>query len=181
MNTIQDIDKQFCEYVAKIEDAAKELTFTPVVEFKLSDEIPKHIWNSIVYPGVYLIEMKNDARFSSFNDWVADFTTKWEQEEFKRKFVPNLKKKRISHHAELNEWIPIYLGKSKCVGKRIEEHLYLDLNRNTFALKLWRRPDFLNDYFRISTIRVDVKSYDQILPIIENSLRNKINPIIGRQ
>ena len=181
VRSIEEIDEMFCSCIAEISSAAMDLKFTQNFEFRLSNEIPKVQWDSIVYPGVYLIEMKNNGEFDSFKPWIENFTKQWEHEDFKRKFVPNIKKKRVSQHTLIQEWIPIYIGKSKSIGKRFFEHLYLDLNRNTFALKLYSRPYFHNNYFRLSTIKIDVKSYDQIVPIIENTLRNKINPIIGKQ
>ena len=35
--------------------------------------------------------------------------------------------------------------------------------------------------FKVSTIKVEVKNYDIIMPQLERILRNKINHILGRQ
>lgn len=181
METIESVDQNLSSYVDSVKSIASKLEFTENFQFVLSDSIPTSQWESIVYPGIYLIEIKNDFKFESFDLWIENFAALWEDEEFKYKFVPGLKKKRIKQHVSLNEWIPLYIGKSKNIGARFKEHLYLELKRNTFALKLHSRSQFHKDVFRLSTIKVQVRNYDQILPIIENTLRNMINPIIGKQ
>lgn len=182
IDELKNVDNILSNYVSEIANISKSLELEENFQFQLRDEIPTEKWDSIVYPGVYLIEMKNSGKFSSFPEWIQDFQPSWEHEDYKRKFVPNLKKKRIGKHpSELREWIPLYIGKSKNVGKRILEHLYLKLNRNTFALKLYERQYLHLEYFKVSTIKIDVKNYDQIMPIVEKTLRDRINPIIGRQ
>lgn len=67
------------------------------------------------------------------------------------------------------------------MGGRVKEHIFKELGKNTFALKLMERTNLKNETFRLSTIKLEVENYDWIVPVIENSLRNRINPIIGRQ
>ncbi len=180
-NPFQKIDNEICTFVKDIKDLAKELEFQQICEFYPGESLDKKYWDLLSYPGVYLIEIKNDGGFDHINLWMENFKTEWEKPEYIYKYVPNLKKKRIERHIELKEWIPIYIGKSKWVGSRIKEHLYLDLERHTFALKLSSRVNFKASRFRISIIPINVINYDSIVPIIEKTLRDKLNPIIGRQ
>lgn len=122
------------------------------------------------YSGIYFIELKNNKKFDTFNLWVDEFKKGWENEKYLRKFAPNLKKKRVIQHKELNDWSPIYIGKSKNIRSRVSEHIYLDLHRNTFALKLFARDNLREDNFRLSTLRIDVKNYDLIVPVIEKKI-----------
>jgi len=75
----------------------------------------------------------------------------------------------------------LYIGKSRNIGSRIHGHIYKELHKTTFALKLQARKNLKNEIFRLKTIRIDVKNYDAIVPRIEWQLRNKINPLIGKQ
>jgi len=62
-------------------------------------------------------------------------------------FVPNPKKQRIKVHldqGELKEWMPLYIGKSKHINRRLWEHVYLPLAKKTFALKLNERPTIIS-------------------------------------
>jgi hypothetical protein len=43
------------------------------------------------------------------------------------------------------------------------------------------RENLKNDSFRLSTLNVNVENYDAIVPKIEWQLRNRINPLIGKQ
>jgi hypothetical protein len=172
-----ELSKQFNLLYAKF----KKTEFKNICEFKLEnagDTIP---WNSLVYQGVYLIEIKNSGNFKSFELWVENFKREWVNEKYLKKFTPNLKKKRILSHSELHKWIPIYIGKSKNIGSRIHGHIYKELDKTTFALKLMARENLKNDSFRLSTININVENYDAIVPKIEWQLRERINPLIGKQ
>ena len=96
-------------------------------------------------------------------------------------FYTKLKKKRIVEHSELTEWIPIYIGKSKRIEGRIHEHIFKELHKTTFALKLNARENMENEKFRLKTIKCEIENYNMIVPAIEAQLRNRINPLIGKQ
>ena len=95
--------------------------------------------------------------------------------------MSNLRKVRINQHTELKELIPMYIGKSKQIGGRVRQHIYKELGKPTFALKLNARENMRNKTFRLNVIRVPPENYDWVMPVIEKTLRNRINPIIGRQ
>jgi len=81
----------------------------------------------------------------------------------------------------LHDWIPLYIGKSKRIEGRVHEHIFKELHKTTFALKLNARDNLKDETFRLSTIKYNAIHYNIIMPIIESQQRNKINPLIGRQ
>ena len=182
MNEINRIDEEITISAKKLKEEVKNLTFEEICEFNLNKEhIPEIPWGTLNYAGIYLIEIKNDGNSDSFRTWVENFKSKWEDEKYLRCFTPNLKKKRIVKHSELSEWIPIYIGKSKRIEGRIHEHIFKELHKTTFALKLNARENMENERFRLKTIKCEVENYNMIIPAIETQLRNRINPLIGKQ
>lgn len=180
-----EIDKQLIDSKQRIINIVDTLEFVEISIFKLDDtikDLPLQ-FDELQYSGVYLLEIKNNNEFKTFPNWVESFLQLWlgENNIYEKKFTPNLKKKRINAHEVLNDWIPLYIGKSKNIKKRVLEHIYKDLDKTTFALKLASRENLFENVFKLSAIKIDVKNYDIIVPIIESELRNKINPIIGRQ
>ena len=160
----------------------EKLEFQEIIQFILNDEAKQAIpWGDIEYSGIYLIEIKNCNKFSNFNDWVENFRTKWHDLKYLKNFTPNIKQKRVDAHKQLGEWIPIYIGKSKNIRERVNGHIFKDLYKTTFAMKLFARENLKDETFRLSTIRIEITNYDAIIPIVESQLRDKINPLIGRQ
>lgn len=92
-----------------------------------------------------------------------------------------MKKSRIHAHSQFNEWIPLYIGKSRNIGGRITEHVHQVKDRRTFSMKLKARTNLHGNVLRVSWIPLDVVNYDMIAPAIESMLRDRINPILGRQ
>ena len=182
MTEIKKIDSIMTKQLDSLKELIVGLSFTEICTFKLNQNHIKEIpWGTLKYPGIYLIEIKNNGEFKSFDLWIKKFKTEWEDEKYLKRFTPNLKKKRIKKHSELTEWIPIYIGKSKQIEGRIHEHIFKELNKTTFALKLNARENLINETFRLSTIRCEVYNYNSIIPVIESELRNRINPLIGKQ
>ncbi len=181
MERIKEIDTELKNQFEALNEIIRSVRFTELVDFKLDEAAIQIPWNDIVYPGIYLIEIKNTGKYDSFNDWVENFQLEWEDEKYIKCFTPNLKKVRIRAHNELNDWMPLYIGKSKNIGSRIHEHIYKELDKTTFALKLMARSNLKNEIFRVQTLKVEVENYDAIVPRIEWQLRNRINPIIGKQ
>ena len=178
---IEQIDKEINKQLELLKDKVKLIELEEICEFKIDEASDKIPWNDLVYKGIYLLEIKNDKRFTDFSSWIKDFKDTWENIDYRKKFTPNTKKIRIKAHKELNEWIPLYIGKSRNVGSRIHGHIYKELHKTTFALKLMARKNLKNETFRLKSIEVDVHNYDSIVPKIEWQLRNRINPIIGKQ
>lgn len=176
MQRISQLDTALTSLFAGVSALAQELEFTVVCE--LTDEGTVAAQK---YPGLYRIDILVQERHSTLDDWATWFKNEWVKPEYERKHVPNPKKKRLAAHSALSEWMPLYLGKSKHVAGRVWEHLYLGLEQPTTALKLKARTNLLDQRFRLSTIKVEVENYDLIMPQLESALRDKYNPILGRQ
>ncbi len=177
------IDKEISLLYNSITEFSNSIKFEAFDEFILDVNITEDKFKQLNYSGIYLLEIKNNFVHIEFSEWINDFESIWLGKErcFDKCFTPNLKKKRINFHKELNEWIPLYIGKSKNIKSRLGEHFFKKLNQTTFSLKLLERKNLHNNIFRLSTIKIDVVNYNIIMPIIENEFRNKLNPILGRQ
>jgi hypothetical protein len=55
------------------------------------------------------------------------------------------------------------------------------LHKPTFAMKLLARENLKEHTFRLNKIRLDIRNYDAIVPKLESQLRERINPLIGKQ
>lgn len=181
MDQLSQINTKLQELNAELICYANGLEFQEICEFKLESCGTTIPWNYIVFSGIYFIEIRNDSDIETFPAWIDYFRAEWEHEDYKRHFVSNLRKVRINQHNELKEWIPMYIGKSKQIGGRIHQHIYKELGKPTFALKLNARQNMRDKTFRLSVIKVPHENYDWVMPVIEKTLRNKFNPIIGRQ
>lgn len=182
MNSIEEIDDNLSESINILHTIANDLAFNTICEFKLNKHHIQDIpWETFHYPGLYLIEIKNQTKFKAFSQWVDDFEKKWANEKYVRSFTSNLKKKRIIKHTELEDWIPLYIGKSQRIEGRVHEHIFKELHKTTYALKLNARDNLFDEIFRLKTLRIEVKNYNMILPFLEKFFRDKINPIIGKQ
>jgi hypothetical protein len=174
------IDKKISDLQLELLEFAQTLKFEESFEFSVSN-LENIQWSKIECQGLYLIEIKNDLKCNRFNEWANDFCLKWMDPLYVRGWVPNPKKKRLSKHPELKDWIPLYIGKSKKINARFHEHIYLKLEQPTTGLKLNARKNIQNEIFRLSYINIPTKNYDMVMPIFENNLRDRINPILGRQ
>lgn len=181
MNQLERIDVKLKVLNSELISLANSIEIEQICEFNMENCGAAIPWNDIVFSGVYLIEIKNDSKFSDFASWLSNFREEWEDPKYKTHFVSNLRKVRIAKHSELKEWIPIYIGKSKQIASRVHQHIYKELGKPTFALKLNSRENMKKYTFRLSAINVASENYDWVMPVFEKTLRDKINPIIGRQ
>lgn len=174
------IDEKISAIQTELSQYAESLNFNELCEFSMNtvQNIPLEDLNC---QGLYLIEIKNDFRHHIFKDWAEDFCFRWTDPLYVKKWVSNPKKMRLSRHKELKNWIPIYIGKSKKIKDRILEHIYLKLDQPTTGLKLNVRENMREEIFRISYINIPTMNYDWVMPKLEKILRDRLNPIIGRQ
>jgi hypothetical protein len=178
---LHSIDKQLSRNVDCIYDIADKLTFTENFQFtigQLPDQLPI---GSLNFQGIYFFEIQNSLEPQHVVAFLQDFKSKWERPDYKPRFVPNTTIKRLSCHTSPMEWVPLYIGKSKNISARVNEHLNMPLTRNTFGMKIFSRDNLTGHTFRVSTIALNVQNYDLIAPAIEKFLRDKFNPILGRQ
>lgn len=178
---LDSIEKQLLEINKNLKEYATNLEFVELCEFTIENCEKTIPWKTLDCSGLYLVEIKNNTNHNTFKEWITAFQILWEDSKYKYKFVPNIKKMRIRTHSELTDYIPMYIGKSKKIKGRVYDHIFKDINKNTFALKLKARENIKNETFRLSFLKIDTNNYDWIVPVIERTLRNKINPIIGKQ
>ena len=176
MNRIIELDAKLTPLFAELENISNSLIMLPICN--LSDE--KTI-SEQVYPGIYRIDVSTAGASVTVEEWIRTLRAEWEHNDFKEKFTPNFKEKRIVQHKTLPEWMPLYLGKSKRVGARVLEHINLPLNKTTFALKLKARPSMSTRSFQLHALRLSVSNYNLIVPALEAALRNRFHPLIGKQ
>jgi hypothetical protein len=179
MQRLLELDKTLSPLFTVIVKVAAEIDIPFVCP--LEDETTIAAQN---FPGIYRIDIATSTTPGAsvtVSDWIEAFRVEWEHEDFKKKFTPNLKKKRIARHAVLPEWMPLYLGKSKNVSARVLEHINLALEKTTFALKLKARPSMQKHKLRLHALPVLVQNYDLVVPALESALRNRFNPLIGKQ
>lgn len=176
MQRIIELDHELSNLFLNFKKTVSELEMEYICE--LSNE-PKILLQS--YPGIYRIDVSTAGTLGDLATWIGEFRSEWEHQDFLKKFTPNFKLKRIAQHTKLNEWMPLYLGKSKNVGKRVHEHINLELEKTTFALKLKARPTMAARKLRLMTLHLPVQNYNLIAPALEAELREKFNPLIGKQ
>jgi len=182
MSQFEEINSKIKDLNTQLVDYATKLEFESKCEFTLENCNTSVPWDEIKGKGVYLIEIRNNKNFNDFKTWVENFRLEWENPLYKRRFVPNLKKIRIKNQdGKFDEWIPLYIGKSNNISGRVLEHIHKRLDQNTFALKLNAREHAKKETFRLSIIQIPTENYNMIMPVIESTLRKKINPILGRQ
>ncbi|WP_374401529.1 hypothetical protein [Flavobacterium sp.] len=173
----------------KIEDALKNLSkdiieytstlkFKEILEFELKKDTNLYEMLSEVnkVQGIYFFEIKKDKQFVSFDD----FKMKWDKDEIAK--TPRTVKGRIINQEDINflEWIPFYIGKSENIKKRVLEHFKKPANSTTSALKLEERIHLYGLNLRLSFVEVKTEYYDLVMHKIEQELRKKYNPIVGK-
>jgi hypothetical protein len=178
MQPVQELDAELTRIFANFQTLVSTLEFEEMCELSDEASIAK-----LKYPGIYKIDIHTGDTHKSFDKWYEWFHGQWVTEEYKRKHVPNPKKKRVAAHQGnlLPEWAPLYLGKSRDIASRVSEHINLPLKQPTTALKLGARSNMNDQRFRLSVLHIDVTNYDLIMPRIESALRDLHNPILGRQ
>jgi hypothetical protein len=180
MTSLQKIDLLLTQQLTDLELVIRQSKFEEQFKFVLGPSMGFDHIDRLSYPGIYMFHIKVDRQIL-LSDWLSNFQKEWENELYRKVAVPSVKTKRLKTHTEATEWLPLYIGKSKCISKRILEHLKLKLKQPTTALKLLERENLYGYEFSVSTIRVDVKNYDLIMPAFEKAFRDTYNPIIGRQ
>ncbi len=176
-NALLKVDRQLNAVLSEFKEVAKQIKFRNVCDLSEREKISEQR-----YSGVYRIDIKVDGQFSTFEDWMRWFKPAWDIPELRKKFTPTTKLKRIKKHKRLRKWMPIYIGKHRRIDQRVFEHINLGPKKRTFALKLRARGKFFsNNTFRLCTVRINVTNYDLLVPILERELRDRENPLVGRQ
>lgn len=176
---LKEIDESISQAAVRLTEIVQTLEFAAVMEFELNSEmtaIPEILSKK---KGIYFFEIKNCFADLDKLSWATAFKQLWKASDVI--WVPGVKDIRLNAHEVFNEWVPLYIGKSKNVGGRIYEHLHQVRDKTTFSMKLKARLNMHGLWLRVSWISLDVKNYDMIAPAIERMLRDKFNPITGKQ
>ena len=139
---LSEIDQRVSEALASLSDIAASVEMPLACALTDEAEIERHN-----YAVIYRIDIQTPGAAADFHEWINELRSVWELE---KRFTPSLKKKRISGHTSLLDWMPFYLGKSKNVAKRVIEHIHLPLDKTTYALKLKARPGIGSRAFRLT-------------------------------
>lgn len=177
---MEEVDSHFDLAYLRLSRIAEELEFTCLCEFTLQN-MDNIEWDQLNFQGIYLFEIRNNGLYEDFPSWAKNFSDEWHDEKYRKRFVSNIKAKRIKKHTELLPWIPLYIGKSKNIRERVHDHIFKSLDQTTFAMKLAAREHLKKETLRLSFIKVETAHYDWVTPVLEGMLRDRINPIIGKQ
>ena len=186
--TINTFDKKISEYVEALVNDLGEIRFDAEqsIKFTLSQEmIQESFIANKKQKGVYLFELNLESELlngSKRFTKIKNFANEWSKKNQNSFFSSSVIKKRLEAKVNFNEqWLPLYIGKSKDIDKRIKEHIHLSPNKNTYSMKLKHRTNLEGLEFRVSIIEINVENYDFIVPHIERILRDVYCPIIGKQ
>ena len=124
MKTLTEIDNELTINMEHLRQLFNKGSLIEICQFNLNNNLKSIPWDDLNYSGLYLIEIKNDHKSPSIENWLENFKYKWENEKHSIKSTPRIIKKRVKELKTLNEWIPIYIGKSKSISKRVNEHIY---------------------------------------------------------
>lgn len=136
-------------------------------------------------PGIYYFEAKfNFLSIAELNDFGRSWGTIRGDNgpEGISRYYPNRAKhhvKRLAH----NRFIPFYLGKREDISKRIINHLDGEEKSRTYSLKLRSRPELLRAIqlkYSYCVFDISPECYFGV-EILERSVRELLNPIIGKQ
>ena len=135
--------------------------------------------------GIYLFWVNLQA----WNNDIDVLKNEWVAAKELVKFVPRFnqaRSKRTGLRAKSDACLPFYLGKSEKIADRVKQHVFIKPESGTYALKLGAMRKYNKKIyelgFYISHLEFPFsKKSAFLLEIIEAALREKINPIIGRQ
>lgn len=181
---LAQIDQRISLELERLALLAETLVFTEVALFKLNELMGAVPEEKHHYPGIYLFEIRADFSAKNCDEWLDEFTAIWLNAQEPLAWVPGIKQVRIKAHKKdgaLSEWVPLYIGKSRNVGKRISEHILKEREKTTFAMKLKIRKVLHGQSFRVKALRLDIDNYDVIAPHLESFFREKWHPIVGKQ
>jgi len=172
-------------------------------EFSITDS-DSYDWNHFLIfgeeAGIYLFEadfslhyqkwiqnLSKDESKNTREEWFEEIKRIWSGVERSPSFYRN----RAIHHYYndnsnkfKNDWVPIYVGKSKNVNKRIYDHIE-GMYPDTYGMKLSYREALMGDIkFRVSYSALDEIDDDimfELVKVIENKVRYEFSPIFGKQ
>ena len=186
MEDFKTIEESLEKLNADIKDFAesKSLVFKVITPFTLNSEVTlEEKLKNLNVKGIYFLEIKKNNEYQSFDAWSKDFKKKWDNDKIIK--TPKIAEGRLkmrpqSENIDSLEWIPFYIGKSEKIKDRVVQHLTKPIDSTTSALKLRGRKSLYGMEFRLSVIEINTDKYDLVMHKIEQILRNKYNPIVGK-
>ncbi|WP_336071009.1 hypothetical protein [Mesoflavibacter sp. CH_XMU1404-2] len=183
MDRLIKIDNDFTLQIEKLEKQFEAKDFIEFTEFRLSGKKEINFDKLNKTKGIYLFEIKN-SKSLFFQDWIIEFKNNFKipKHNYSQNWAPNISKSRLKTYSnEKLNWIPLYLGKSENMKKRINEHIDSNIGKAPSALKLKQRYNLSEELFRLKYIKLcNLNNYTTISSIVEKQLQNKIKPIVGR-
>jgi hypothetical protein len=183
MKKLINIDNEITLQIEKLDKLFDEKDFIELTKFRLCERKEMHLNEVNKIKGIYLFEIKN-SKLLFFQDWIKDFENNFKipKHNYPQNWAPNINKSRTKKYSnEKVSWIPLYLGKSENIKKRINEHLDSNIGKAPSALKLKQRFNIDGELFRLKYIDFgNLNNYLTIAAIVEKQLQNKIKPILGR-
>jgi hypothetical protein len=192
MRTLKDLEElRYCKNFDLINPIVDESRIIDLTNFFI-------LFNPV--PGIYLFEVNVSEYYSK---WASD-KSKYNQEELKKEWLRELKqmwsgvkispqfyKKRAlvhivndGHNKFRDGWVPLYVGKSKNAQARIWEHIEGN-STQTYGMKLKRRENLKgNVTFRVSyspLYNFEDEIMYELVKVIENRVRDKYQPFIGKK
>lgn len=185
---IKEFDNNISGYVEQLKEKIKDITFDSgkSVQFTISNDLDsKSLFKYEKKQGVYLFELNLESENLNGvkkSTRINNFADNWAKKKNDSFFSSSIIKKRLKTNQEFDQqWLPLYIGKSKDLYKRISEHIELKPTSNTYAMKLKHRQNLEGVEFRFTTLEFDVDNYDFIIPYVERSLREEYHPLVGKQ
>jgi hypothetical protein len=149
--------------------------------------------------GVYLFEANFSVYYENWFKEVSDLEPYLLKEKWFEEFIrlwsgvdksPAFYKSRAQYHYLSDQhnkfrdnWVPLYVGKSKNVQGRVFEHIE-GVSLMTYGMKLSHRETLKKDIqFRVSYSPLNELEDDvlfELVKVIENKVRADLNPIIGK-
>lgn len=185
---IKEFDNNISSYVNQLKEKIKDITFdtNKSVEFTISQQLDTNqLFEYKKTQGVYLFELNLDSYIleeKNRSTCIINFANDWTKKNKNSFYSSTIIKKRLKLREGFdNQWLPLYIGKSKDLYRRIKEHIDLSPEKSTYAMKLKHRKNLEGVEFRFTTLEFDVTNYDFIIPYVERSLREEYYPLVGKQ
>lgn len=102
MERLITLDGLFSPLFAEIGKVAPDIELPLICSLDDEVSITAHI-----FPGIDRIDICTADSTCNAPEWMERFRTEWEHDDFRKKFTPNLKKKRIAFHTSFPEWMPL--------------------------------------------------------------------------
>ncbi|NVI84058.1 hypothetical protein [Janthinobacterium sp. BJB401] len=146
---------------------------------------PESLDSRCVGIGLYYLEAK--FPFSRYTE-LEDFGDRWGR--IRAKDVPPAMPRYYPQRAKMHkekltngEYLPFYLGKRLDIKDRLKGHIIGGGESKTYSLKLQSRPEIIKGIdFRFGFLPIPVHEHGYFcVALLEHAIRDRINPIIGKQ